>query len=138
MERACEPSPQHPSRRQNYVLNERVPFSVFTVARFSPRTSPVPTNNSDCVEIVDVQRSRLLIFPPHANRGSLFVFCSAFLPPKPRVAASGESCPAPPDQRTATLSRNCQGNTFGTVTPRMRLSARSWIIYLSHVPTLTY
>jgi len=50
----------------------------------------LPANKSERVEIAEVQPLIPTPIPPHASRVSLFVFCSAFLPPKPRVAARGE------------------------------------------------
>ncbi len=64
------------------------------------------TNNSVRVETIDLEPCRLLRFPSPANRVSLFVLCFAFLLPKSRISASGESCAVPPDQcPTALKSR---------------------------------
>ncbi len=66
-----------------------------TAVRNVVQAGVVPTNNSVRVEIVDVQRPRLLIFPLHV-RVSFLPLRFLFLLPKQHLSASGESCAAPP------------------------------------------
>jgi hypothetical protein len=84
--------------RHQLIVLSRTPVTIqetFAPALCLPITPTV-------LKCVDVQRSRLLIFPPHANRVSFLSVHFVFLFPNPRLSASRESCPAPPDQRTAT------------------------------------